>query len=463
MVGAEAAARSADQIGNGRLGAEAAIRFRAAQATGVLALVHPKSGEVVVFDADEFLRIDFRLILGESILLVQLGNSLRIVFADGAVIELLHFFDGGDSAPSTLVAQIDNATYLTPAFFFREYSSSSSSTNGRTNTQPVPSGSGGSSGDTQPINLPREVTGIDGLPTPVVVGPFIPSVPELPALVVVFPDVAGPLPLPPEPPPVPPPNNAPQIIEAIDTGSVTEDVPTTTAGTIDFSDADLVNVHTVSVTPAAAGYVGTLTAHVSDPATGDGSGQVAWNFAVDGAALQFLAAGQQLTQVYTVTINDGAGGIASQVVTITIEGTNDPPVASDDAATVAEGGTVTTVNVLGNDADPDSTLTAASITDFTQGAHGTVTHNGDGTFTYTHDGSETTGDSFTYTVDDGAGGTDTATVIITVTRWSRPALPARARRRRAAISLPPTSTVRTTNGSRSPRRPRASTASARSC
>jgi VCBS repeat-containing protein len=330
MAGAEAAARSADQIGNGRLGAEAAIRFRVAQATGVLALAHPESGEVVVFDADEFLRIDFRLILGESILLDQVGRTLRIVFADGAVIELLHFFDGGDSAPSTLVAQIDDATYLTPAFFFREYSSSSSSTNGRTNTQPVPSGSGGSSGDTQPINLPRQVTGIDDLPTPVVVGPFIPSVPELPALVVVFPDVAGPLPFPPEPPPVPPvsPNNSPEIIGAIDTGSVTEDVPTTTAGTIDFSDADVVNVHTVSVTPAAAGYVGTLTAHVSDPATGDGSGQVAWNFAVDAAALQFLAEGQQLTQTYTVAINDGAGGISSQDVTVTITGANDGPVVT---------------------------------------------------------------------------------------------------------------------------------------
>src|SRR5262245_56177377 len=122
MIGAEAAARSAFQIENGRLGTEAAVRFRVAQATGVLALVHPESGEVVVFDADEFLRIDFRLILGESILLDQVGRTLRIVFADGAVIELLHFFDGGDSDPSNLVARIDDATYLTPALFFREYS-----------------------------------------------------------------------------------------------------------------------------------------------------------------------------------------------------------------------------------------------------------------------------------------------------------------------------------------------------
>jgi len=75
---------------------------------------------------------------------------------------------------------------------------------------------------------------------------------------------------------------------------------------------------------------------------------------------------------------------------------------------------VVTANVLGNDSDVDSTLTPASITSFTQGAHGTVADNGDGSFTYTHDGSETDSDSFAYTLDDGAGGTDTATVNLTV-------------------------------------------------
>ena len=88
--------------------------------------------------------------------------------------------------------------------------------------------------------------------------------------------------------------------------------------------------------------------------------------------------------------------------------------ANDDSATVAEGSFVTTVNVLANDTDSDTTLTPAMITGFTQGANGTVVSNGDGTFTYTHDGSETTSDSFTYTINDGEF-SSTATPVNTVT------------------------------------------------
>jgi hypothetical protein len=217
MIGAEAAARSADQVGNGRLSAEAALRFRVAQATGVLALVHPESGQVVVFDADQFLRIDFRLILGESIQLIQFGHSLRIVFADGAVIELLHFFDEGVSPPSDLVAQIDDATYLSPALFFREYSAADS----KVKVQAAPIGSGGSAGDTLPVSLLREGPLLDGLPdAAIVTGPFLPSLPVLPDLIISFPEVVGPLPLPPLPelpplPPVPPlPPNIPPASSA---------------------------------------------------------------------------------------------------------------------------------------------------------------------------------------------------------------------------------------------------------
>jgi VCBS repeat-containing protein len=116
----------------------------------------------------------------------------------------------------------------------------------------------------------------------------------------------------------------------------------------------------------------------------------------------------------TVATHDGAS-TDTDTIAITVTPVNDPPVAVDDVATVTQGAAVTTVNVLGNDSDPDNTLTAASIAAFTQGMHGSVVSNNNGTFTYTHDDSETTSDAFTYTIVDGAGGTATATVTIIVT------------------------------------------------
>ncbi len=91
---------------------------------------------------------------------------------------------------------------------------------------------------------------------------------------------------------------------------------------------------------------------------------------------------------------------------------NKPPDAVDDLATTFEDTAITTGNVLANDTDPDGdTLT---INAFTQADNGTVVNNDDGTFTYTPDANFNGSDSFTYTVDDGNGNLDTATVNVTV-------------------------------------------------
>src|SRR5207244_1708669 len=92
-------------------------------------------------------------------------------------------------------------------------------------------------------------------------------------------------------------------------------------------------------------------------------------------------------------------------VSITVTPVNDPPVANNDSATVAEGGTVTVLvstaaSVLANDTDAEgNTLTATKLSN---PAHGSVTLNADGTFSYSHDGSETASDSFTYNTNDNA-------------------------------------------------------------
>ncbi len=91
---------------------------------------------------------------------------------------------------------------------------------------------------------------------------------------------------------------------------------------------------------------------------------------------------------------------------------NNGPVAVDDSANVSCSGPVT-INVLGNDSDPDND--ALSVIGFTQPANGTVTQVSNGVFEYTPNG-EACGldDQFTYTISDGNGGTDTATVTVSV-------------------------------------------------
>jgi len=122
---------------------------------------------------------------------------------------------------------------------------------------------------------------------------------------------------------------------------------------------------------------------------------------------------------FTFKVEAGAGSWSETAATMTINVTavNDAPVAVDDSATVAEGGTVAVVNgtddsVLDNDTDAEGDpLTAIKVSD---PSHGSLTLNSDGTFSYTHDGSETTSDSFTYKANDGTADSNVATVTMTV-------------------------------------------------
>lgn len=94
-----------------------------------------------------------------------------------------------------------------------------------------------------------------------------------------------------------------------------------------------------------------------------------------------------------------------------IGNTNNLPDAVDD---VVNSDTVPVViaNVLANDTDIDGdTLT---ITAYTQPVSGSVTMEDDNSFVYTPDETFTGRDNFTYTVNDGNGGTDTATVTVYV-------------------------------------------------
>ena len=99
---------------------------------------------------------------------------------------------------------------------------------------------------------------------------------------------------------------------------------------------------------------------------------------------------------------------------------NNPPVSVNDVITVLEGGTVTTTtggatSVLSNDNDPDGdTITTELVSNTINGVL-TLAPSGTGSFTYIHDDTETTTDTFTYRASDGTVFGNTVLVAITIT------------------------------------------------
>ena len=139
-----------------------------------------------------------------------------------------------------------------------------------------------------------------------------------------------------------------------------------------------------------------MTANVTNDSTGDGVGQVAWLFAANNVLRQSLGAGQVLVQTYTVVIDDGHGGTASQLVTITINGTNDAAVITGDSiGAVVEAGGVNN-GIPGTPTDSGN-LDATDVDDPADSwevvGSPTASANGYGTFTITAAG------VWTYTLD----------------------------------------------------------------
>ncbi len=113
------------------------------------------------------------------------------------------------------------------------------------------------------------------------------------------------------------------------------------------------------------------------------------------------------TDSFTYTINDGNTYNATNTYTVTVT-VNPVADIANDAVTTNEDTAVTT-SVLANDTFEGT----PSITATTNGAHGTVVNNGDGTLTYTPVADWYGTDTYTYTVTSG-GVTETATVTVTV-------------------------------------------------
>jgi VCBS repeat-containing protein len=242
-------------------------------------------------------------------------------------------------------------------------------------------------------------------------------------------------------------DDAPTIVGASTTasGSVTEEINLAATenaithnatGTIAFADVDTLDTHSAGFAPQAGGYLGSFSLGAVNQA-GD---TVGWSFQVADSAIDFLAAGQVLTQKYDVTVDDGHGGSVVQTVTVTITGTNDAPVveATDVTGAVTELGTpagnltdsgtiaftdvdladVHSIGVVTSSGIVLGTLTAVVQTDTTGSGTGGVIK-----WDYSVPASaveylaagETRVETFTFALSDGHGGTVDQTVSVTIT------------------------------------------------
>lgn len=153
-----------------------------------------------------------------------------------------------------------------------------------------------------------------------------------------------------------------------------------------------------------------------------------------GNAFESLGAGESETQVFTYTVSDGRGGTSTATVTVTVTGLNDAPLAQAQTASVTEDDPAATAaagSLLAGVTDPDANdvltivaVNGAAATTVT-GAYGTLTWDATGGFIYALDNArpatdalkegEAVTETFSFTVSDGKGGSDTRTLTVTVT------------------------------------------------
>ncbi len=187
--------------------------------------------------------------------------------------------------------------------------------------------------------------------------------------------------------------NAPPVAQD-DTASTNEDTPLVLPDAVvlaNDSDADgnPLSVTSVSATATTHGTVSHSGAQITySPAPN-------YNGAAD----------------FRYSISDGVGGTASALVHVTVTPVNDPPVASDGAASGTEG-SATTITLNASDVDAGTTL-AFSIVDAP--AHGTLGPVSGNTVAYTPDPGYSGPDSFTFKANDGSLDSNAATISLTDT------------------------------------------------
>lgn len=216
-------------------------------------------------------------------------------------------------------------------------------------------------------------------------------------------------------------------------------------GQVDSTDSASITVSPVNDSPLAAddafqGTEGiTLSANVlvdngngaDSDIDGDSLAVIAETFATSQGSTVIISANGDFTyepasgfsgaDSFTYTLTDGNGGTDTGNVDINIvpaSAENTDPVAEDDVISATEdivlNGNVIADNGNGSDHDDDGDLLTVTAQTITTANNGTVVLLENGDFSYTPATDFNGSDSFTYTLNDGRGGADTAAVTINV-------------------------------------------------
>ncbi|CAI8760678.1 VCBS repeat-containing protein [Pseudomonas sp. IT-P258] len=253
-------------------------------------------------------------------------------------------------------------------------------------------------------------------------------------------------------------NDAPVLSFATghDAGAVQEDTALSVNGQFSSADIDHDATATWTINGSPTGTYGSIAV--------DTTGQWTYTLAngTDGiaSAVQSLKAGESHEDVFTVQVSDGLGGVDTQLVTVTITGSNDAPVLSfatgHDAGAVQEDSALS-VNGQFSSSDIDHDAAATwTINGSPTGTYGSIAVDTTGQWTYTlangTDGvasavqslaaGESHNEVFSVQVSDGLGGVDAQLVTITVTGSNDAAVLSSA-----SVTLSETNAPLTTGGS----------------
>jgi VCBS repeat-containing protein len=169
------------------------------------------------------------------------------------------------------------------------------------------------------------------------------------------------------------------------------------------------------ITISAPGVLGNDTDPNGDALTAvlvSGPAHGTLTLSADGSFTYTPAPGYTGSDSFTYKANDGT--LDSNVATVSLTVSNSPPVASNDSYSGPSDATLTVIapGVLANDSDVDGDSLSAVLV--SGPAHGTLTLNADGSFSYRPAPGYFGSDSFTYKANDGTFDSNVATVSLTI-------------------------------------------------